>query len=69
MIVIDGVFILRPEVLESIWYAWRLTGDEVWQDRAWKIFESLQSNCKLQTGGYRGLRNVNRPDWGSIDST
>ncbi|KAG0150377.1 hypothetical protein CROQUDRAFT_38431 [Cronartium quercuum f. sp. fusiforme G11] len=68
LVVLKGEFILRPEVLESIWYAWRLTGDPIWQERAWQIFEALEETCKV-SGGYRGLRNVDQPDWGTIDGS
>ncbi|KAG0143970.1 hypothetical protein CROQUDRAFT_724232 [Cronartium quercuum f. sp. fusiforme G11] len=66
--IINGEFILRPEVVESIWYAWRLTGDPIWQDRAWEIFQSLEKHCKT-SAGYHGLRNVDRPEAGPKDGT
>lgn len=68
LVVLKGEFLMRPEVLESMWYAWRLTGDPVWQERAWLIFEAIERTCKVE-GGYRGLRNVEQPGWGSIDSS
>lgn len=30
-----------PEVLESVFYAYRLTGDKRWQDVAWRSFQAL----------------------------
>lgn len=35
-------YILRPEVLESVWYAWRISGDSIWQDRAYTAFKALK---------------------------
>ncbi|POV97192.1 hypothetical protein PSHT_14700 [Puccinia striiformis] len=39
-------YILRPEVVESAFYAWRLTGDTRYQDFVWDAFQSLQKHCK-----------------------
>lgn len=39
-------YVLRPEVLESVFYAYRLTGDRKWQDRAWAAYQSLVKYCK-----------------------
>lgn len=30
-----------PETIESIFYAYRITGDTKWQDYNWEIFEAL----------------------------
>ncbi|EGF99783.1 family 47 glycoside hydrolase [Melampsora larici-populina 98AG31] len=65
---INPEFILRPEVVESIWYAWRLTGDSIWQERAWEIFLALEAHCKTDAG-YHGLYNVNNPQGGFKDET
>jgi mannosyl-oligosaccharide alpha-1,2-mannosidase len=31
----------RPEAIESVWYMYRITGDKTWQDKGWKMFESI----------------------------
>lgn len=53
-----------PEVIESIFYAWRVTGDQMWRDIAWTIFRSLSE--VLETGsGWASLSDVNaRPSSG-----
>jgi mannosyl-oligosaccharide alpha-1,2-mannosidase len=50
-------YILRPETLESLYYAYRLTGDTKYQDLAWTAFNRIKVNCRVG-GGYSGLRNV-----------
>ena len=45
---------LRPEVLESFFYMWRFTGDSMYQQWAWQIFQSFQKYSKLDSG-YAGL--------------
>lgn len=35
----DARYLLRPETVESIFYMYRLTGNPLYQDWAWEIFE------------------------------
>jgi len=51
-------YMLRPEVIESLFYLWRFTHDELYRDKAWQIFQSIVTHCRVPTGGYSGLRNV-----------
>lgn len=48
---------LRPEVLESNFYAWRATGDLKYQKRALAALTSIEKHCKLEHG-YAGLKDV-----------
>lgn len=34
-------YLLRPEAIESVFYMWRVTGDQVWRDTAWKMWENI----------------------------
>ena len=52
-------YMLRPETVESIFIMWRVTGDEKYREWGWKIFESIEEFCKIESGGYSGLANVN----------
>ena len=59
----NGVYILRPEVLESFYYAYRATGDQTYRDWAWNAFVAI--NATARTGsGFAELQNVNAPDGG-----
>lgn len=49
---------LRPEVLESIFYMYRLTGDPMYQQWAWRIFQAFERYSKLETG-YAGIEVIN----------
>eukprot|EP00300_Choanocystis_sp_HF-7_P018503 c20056_g1_i2.p1 GENE.c20056_g1_i2~~c20056_g1_i2.p1 ORF type:complete len:598 (+),score=142.65 c20056_g1_i2:24-1817(+) len=53
-------YILRPETVEALFYMYRLTGDEKYQDMGWEIFQALEKNCKVASGGYSGIRDVTR---------
>eukprot|EP01132_Coremiostelium_polycephalum_P002407 gene2407-2974_t len=54
-------YILRPETVESLFILYRLTGDTVYQEYGWRIFESIEKHCRLEDG-YVGLKNVYNPD-------
>ncbi|ORX57557.1 seven-hairpin glycosidase [Hesseltinella vesiculosa] len=51
----DKSYDLRPETLESLFYFYRITGDKSYQDKAWKIFKSIDTYCKVQYGYSRVL--------------
>jgi mannosyl-oligosaccharide alpha-1,2-mannosidase len=51
---------LRPEYLESLFTAWRVTGEQRYRDWAWEAFEALEKHCKAPFG-YAGLKDVYEP--------
>jgi mannosyl-oligosaccharide alpha-1,2-mannosidase len=59
-------YILRPETVESLWYAYRITGDSTYQDLAWEAFEHITELCRTGSG-FSGLRDVTQADGGSYD--
>ncbi|EEY17532.1 endoplasmic reticulum mannosyl-oligosaccharide 1,2-alpha-mannosidase [Verticillium alfalfae VaMs.102] len=30
-----------PEAIESVWYMYRITGDPIWQEKGWRMFEAV----------------------------
>jgi mannosyl-oligosaccharide alpha-1,2-mannosidase len=52
--------ILRPEAIEAIFYAWRATHDPKFRRMGWEMFLSFEKWCKVESGGYAGLKDVNR---------
>lgn len=55
-------YYLRPEVLESNFYAWRTTGDQKYQIRAATAMENFQEYLQIPTGGYAGIWDITQPD-------
>ncbi|EFC48917.1 alpha 1,2 mannosidase [Naegleria gruberi] len=53
-----STYLLRPETVESIFIMYRVTGDEKYREWGWKIFQAIESKCKIASGGYSGLHNV-----------
>jgi len=61
-------YIQRPEVLESNFYAWRVTGNEVYLERARRAVASF--NTQLSTPmGFAGIFDVNSPLTAKVDET
>ncbi|KAG0173894.1 mannosyl-oligosaccharide alpha-1,2-mannosidase [Apophysomyces sp. BC1034] len=55
---LDRHNLLRPETLESIFLLWRITGDQVYREWGWQIFEAFEKYTKLSGGGYAALKDV-----------
>ncbi|KAF4595784.1 mannosyl-oligosaccharide alpha-1,2-mannosidase precursor [Ophiocordyceps camponoti-floridani] len=62
---VQGSYILRPETLESIYYAYRLTGDVKWQQMAWTAFRNISVKCRIGSG-YGELQNVMEANGGGF---
>ncbi|KNZ62638.1 hypothetical protein VP01_1243g2, partial [Puccinia sorghi] len=43
--------------LRSVYYMWRITGDQQWQDRGWRMFTSWMEACTT-TYGFADLAQV-----------
>ncbi|CAK7213086.1 Mannosyl-oligosaccharide alpha-1,2-mannosidase 1B [Sporothrix eucalyptigena] len=61
----DGQYVLRPEVIESYYYAYRATGDTKYQDWAWDAFLAINATCAAGSG-YSSITNVNVAGGGSF---
>lgn len=48
---------LRPEYIESLFYAFRVTGELRYREWAWEAFEAMEKHCKTEFG-YAGLKDV-----------
>lgn len=51
-------YVLRPEVIESFYYAYRATGDTKYQEWAWEAFLHINETCRVGSG-YSSISNVN----------
>jgi mannosyl-oligosaccharide alpha-1,2-mannosidase len=60
-------YILRPETVESLWYAYRATGDRKYQDLAWEGFQRMEELCRAGSG-YSGIRDVSKKNGGNKDN-
>ncbi|XP_049323533.1 mannosyl-oligosaccharide 1,2-alpha-mannosidase IA isoform X2 [Astyanax mexicanus] len=53
----DRYYILRPEVIESYMYMWRLTHDPKYRQWGWEAVEALEKHCRVEDG-FSGIRDV-----------
>jgi len=51
-------YLLRPETVESFYILNKLTGDPIYREWGWEIFQSIERYCKLPVA-YGKLKNVN----------
>jgi mannosyl-oligosaccharide alpha-1,2-mannosidase len=49
--------IQRPEAIESIFYMYRKTGDEMYREWAWEMFQSMKAQYRTESG-WCGLKDV-----------
>ena len=54
----DATYDLRPEVLESLYYAYRVTGNTTYQDWSWAAFQAINATTRVGSG-YSQINNVN----------
>lgn len=58
-------YVLRPEVIESYYYAYRATGDTKYQDWAWEAYLAINETCHVGSG-YSAIEDVNVPGGGGF---
>jgi hypothetical protein len=59
-------YILRPETAESLFVLNKLTGDPIYRDWAWEIWQAIDRTCKTDTA-YGAIRDVTKHNGGGID--
>ncbi|KAM0426667.1 hypothetical protein ACHAPT_007983 [Fusarium lateritium] len=62
----DRSYNLDSGLFETMYYAYRLTGDVKWQDRAWDMFKIINSTCRVETG-FVGINDVTVKDGYDIE--
>ncbi|WKT44524.1 Glycoside hydrolase family 47 [Fusarium oxysporum f. sp. vasinfectum] len=50
---------LRPEAIESVFYMWRITGDDVWRTAAWRMWEAIVKQTETQEA-FATISDVNK---------
>lgn len=59
-----ALYTLYPEPIESIMYAYRITGDTKWQEYNWEIFQSIKNDAQRDNVVVSSLTDVTQPDGG-----
>jgi mannosidase alpha-like ER degradation enhancer 2 len=55
--VLNPAYILRPELIESTYYLWKLTGDNKYRDKAYNMFNDIKAFAKCDNG-YTRVKNI-----------
>jgi mannosyl-oligosaccharide alpha-1,2-mannosidase len=63
----DPRYLLRPEAIESVFYMWRITGDTVWRDAAWRMWEGIVKETETEHA-FAAIEDVREPASAKIDS-
>lgn len=53
-----GAYKLQADLVEALFYMWRSTNNKNYKERAWKVFENIQRECKLENGAFTVLDEV-----------
>ena len=56
--IVDANYVLRPEYIESLYYAYRATNNATYQDWAWEAYLAINSTTFVGSG-YSDILNVN----------
>ncbi|KAF2749309.1 glycoside hydrolase family 47 protein [Sporormia fimetaria CBS 119925] len=53
----DSHNLQRPETVESLFYMWRITGNPIYREGGWEMFEAFTKHTMVENGG--GFTSVN----------
>jgi mannosyl-oligosaccharide alpha-1,2-mannosidase len=55
-------YILRPETVESFFILHQITGDPIYREWGWEVFQSIERYCKTKIayGSLKDVRNTNQ---------
>ncbi|MBE7180359.1 MAG: glycoside hydrolase family 47 protein, partial [Terriglobus roseus] len=53
----------RPETVESLFYMWRITGDETYRQWGWDMFEAFLEHTEVPgKAGFSSIKDVTKAD-------
>ncbi|KAF7173132.1 hypothetical protein CNMCM5623_005355 [Aspergillus felis] len=55
--ILDTSYQLRPEAIESVFIMYRLTGNLIWQEKGWNMFQAIMKHTMTPIGNAR-IRDV-----------
>ncbi|MCJ1307798.1 mannosyl-oligosaccharide alpha-1,2-mannosidase [Agyrium rufum] len=56
----DAHNLQRPETVESLFYMWRITGDSMYREWGWEMFQAFVKHTSVEGGaGFTSLNNAN----------
>jgi mannosyl-oligosaccharide alpha-1,2-mannosidase len=66
----DKSYQLRPEAIESVFIMYRITGDPIWQEKGWKMFQAIMKHTTTPIANARinDVTNQNPQQEDSMES-
>jgi len=66
----DSSYQLRPEAIESVFVMYRITGDQMWQEKGWNMFQAIMNHTKTPIANARlsDVTNLNPRQEDSMES-
>ena len=63
-------YLLRPEAVESFFVLYHLTGDPIYREWGWEVFQAIERYCKTEAGygQLKNVRNKHRPPEDTMES-
>ncbi|EAW16482.1 class I alpha-mannosidase 1A [Aspergillus fischeri NRRL 181] len=46
--ILNRAYLLRPEAIESVFYMFRITGDNYWRERGWEMFQAVSKYTRTE---------------------
>lgn len=66
--ILDPMYMIRPEAIESTYYVWKATGDKKYYEMGKTMFESIEKYCQVDNG-YTQLKDVRTKErWDTLES-
>jgi mannosyl-oligosaccharide alpha-1,2-mannosidase len=63
----DPRYLLRPEAIESVFYMWRITGEQVWRDTAWRMWQGIVKETETEIA-FASIEDVKMHASNKLDS-
>ena len=63
----DPRYLLRPEAIESVFYMWRITGNQSWRDAAWRMWQGIVKETETEMA-FASINDVKVHSSDKVDS-
>ncbi|EAW06865.1 class I alpha-mannosidase 1A [Aspergillus clavatus NRRL 1] len=47
-LIVNRAYLLRPEAIESVFYMFRITGDDYWREKGWEMFQAISKYTRTE---------------------
>ena len=62
-----GSYSRRAQTIESVYLMWRTTGNSIWRERGWEMFQNVKKYSTVPGGGMATIEDVRNTKFGVRD--